>query len=177
MQPESRSRLAVVSITLGLLALVGACSTDPVVPVDRLPAALGVPALSTEGWRTLERPGFSMRVPPGFEDAGVQPIDSDAGLYRKGEASTLQYDYGAYGGRGDVPAGADEVLQDVRTRIGGREATMVAYREGGEWVVGARWEAVASSSLGELGLNVGGRTPLPEVRDQILAAIHSVRFP
>lgn len=165
--------VALVSLCLG----AAACAGDPLVPLDELPAALRVPDLATAGWERVERPGFSFLLPPGFEKLDLQPIDSDAGVFARGETSTIHYDHGAYSAPIQVPAGATEVVRDVRTRIGGREATLIAYREGGEWMVGARWDDLGASTLGELSLLLSGRTPHADVRDEILAAIHSVRFP
>lgn len=167
--------LARTTVALVAALAVAACS-DPLVPPAGLPSALRAPDVSTAGWRLLERPGFSVRLPPGFEDLGLQPIDSDAAVFEKDGVSTLWYDHGIYSGPIRVPDGATEVFRDVRTRIGGRVATLVAFREGGEWLVGARWDGLGGHGPDEVALLVAGRTPLSGVRDEILAAIHSVRF-
>ncbi|HZD03676.1 MAG TPA: hypothetical protein VE173_02125 [Longimicrobiales bacterium] len=145
--------------------------------MDELPPSLRAPALSTSTWTRVQRSGFSFLLPPGFENLGLQPIDSDAAVYVKDEASSLSYDYGAYSGPIHVPAGASDVIRNVRTRIGGREVTLLAFREGGAWVVGARWADLGHDAQGDLALVMTGRTPSEDVRDEILAAIHSVTFP
>jgi len=174
-------RIRTPAASATVLLLVGlafpGCGGDLLGPGDELPDVFRAAGISTDGWRVVERPGFSIRVPPGFEDLGLQPIDSDAAVFRKGEDSTLSYDHGVYSGPIQIPPEATEVRRNVRTRIGGREATLLAYRHAGDWRVAARWDDLGSSSVGELALLVVGVTPSVDVRDRIVAAIHTVRFP
>ena len=80
-----RSTLA---LTLAAVVAVGAgaCSDGPLVAVDELPASLQAPDLSTAGWPSVSRPDFVLPIPPGFEDLGLQPIDSDAAVFRSAAA-------------------------------------------------------------------------------------------
>lgn len=168
--------LALPTLLLACVSAV-ACGDGALVPLDDLPASLQAPLLSTAAWTRVERPGFSFLLPPGFVNRGLQPIDSDAAVYVKGEGSSLSYDFGAYSGRIGVPENATDVIRDVRTRIGGRVVTLLAFREGGAWVVGARWADLGHDPQGDLALSMRGSTPSAEVRDEILAAIYSVEFP
>ena len=133
---------------LGLAVLPAASCSDPLIPVDRLPAALADPALETGGWTHVERPGFSIRMPPGFQDLGLLPIDSDAAAWEDAHGSRLHWDYGPYTAHPSVPEGASEVV-DVQTRIGGREAVLQTYRLGGGWTATARWDGLASDTFGD----------------------------
>lgn len=167
-------RLALLPVLLTTHAL--ACGDGPLTPPDALPDPLRSPAVATGSWARVERPGFSFLLPPGFEDLGLQPIDSDAAVYARGADSRLHYDYGMYSGPLEVPAGATEVVRDVRTRIGGREVTLVSYRHDGLRVVGARWAGLGRMGAAEIALVMLGSTPSADVRSEILAAIHSVEI-
>lgn len=170
-----RSVVPLLVVTPLLLGTV-ACDGDPTGPGDPVPPALRDPGLSTDGWTLVERPEFRFRLPPGFEKLDLRPVDSDAAFYRKAEESTLTHDFGIYGARIAIPDGAEDVHRDVHAEIGERSAVLLAYRRDGEWVLGARWPDLGEALGSSVSLLVTGRTPDVGVRDQILAAIYSMRF-
>lgn len=174
--PRSRTSVPVLFL-LGSLLLSGGCDGGPLVPPDALPPDLRAPAVSTRGWTLVERPGFAFRVPPGFEKLDLQPIDSDAAIYENSEGSSLSYDFGIFGGSPSIPEGGEDVRRNVVTVIGGRRADLLAYRLGDEWFVGARWPDLGRALGSTVSLVITGRASDRDVRDRILASIHSVRFP
>jgi hypothetical protein len=124
----------------------------------------------------MERDLFSYRIPPGFQDLHLQPIDSDAVMFSQG-TSTLHHDYGWYTGpwsleQNSDPAPAEVIEQQVR--IGGREAQVVGYREGAVYVVRASWKL--ERNVQQTWLLIEGRTEDPAVRARLLATIYSVEF-
>src|SRR5688572_23297611 len=115
-------------ILLSLTVLIAACN-GPVSP-ERAEPALRTSVLPDDGWTRVVRSGFgggqgfSFSVPRGFEKLNLQPIDSDAAVYVRGDAS-IHYDFGAYTSAPTVE-GTDGVSQKIR--IGGRSAIVVSYR-------------------------------------------------
>lgn len=130
-------------------------------------------------WSTMERDAFTYRVPPGFEQIAAQPIDSDAVTFVRDEAN-LHHDYGWYTGpwTDKTEIGGAPVREVVRqeVRIGGRAAEVVSFRYGNVWVVRAWWPSVGRWG-GEPGdLLLRGETVGAADRDELLAALYSVRF-
>jgi hypothetical protein len=158
-----------------LLAFSAACGVDLVAP-EHLPEGFRAPALDTSSWERLERSTFSYAIPPGFVDTGGIPIDSDAVSHGRGEDS-LGHDFGLYSG--EWSSSPNEPISDVRevwTVLGGRRAQLVSYRLDGRYVVRAWWEGLSHASYGDLHLVVRGESATLATRDELLAAIHSVRF-
>jgi hypothetical protein len=158
-----------------LLLVSAACGIDLVAPED-LPDGLRAPALDTSSWERLVRDDFSYAVPPGFVAVPGVAIDSDALGHARGEDGLL-HDYGLYSG--EWSPSPNEPISDIRevwTVLGGRLAQLVSYRLDGRYVVRARWEDVASGPSGVQHLVVRGESATLSTRDELLAAIHSVRF-
>ena len=171
-----RSTVHLRSVVLLLLLASLGCGDDPLVPLDDLPPAFHTEAVPGSGWTLVERPDFSFRLPPGFVDAGLQPIDSDAVRYlRSGDGSTLHFDYGPYTGRIRPPEDARGV-REVWTRIGGRRVQLVAWTGELYGVVRAWWPGVGRWAGMEAHLLLGGTFTAASGRDDLLAAIRSVRF-
>jgi hypothetical protein len=125
----------------------------------------------------MERDLFTYRIPPGFQNLNLQPIDSDAVMFAQG-SSTLHHDYGWYTGpwsfeqhSGSLPS---EVVEQ-QVRIGGLTAQVVSYRDGSVYVVRAWWSLERQGQQTYLLLE--GRTEDTAVRARLLAAIYSVEFP
>lgn len=165
-----------VVLVASLLVAAG-CDGGPLVAPEFLPAELRAPELETDGWTRVERPGFAFRLPPGFENLNLQPIDSDAAIYESGAGSRLSFDYGIYNVPISIPEAADRVHRQVATVLGGRPAVLVAFRHDGDWVLGARWSDLGRAGGSPVSLQMVGRTADATVRERILASIHSVRFP
>lgn len=130
-------------------------------------------------WGLLEREAFTYRTPPGFENLNLQPIDSDAAAFARGDA-TLGHDYGWYSGpwTDDGTVGGVPIREKVRreARIGGRTAEVVSFRYGDRWVVHAYWPRVRRRLGQDEDLVVRGETPHPSDRAELLATVYSVRF-
>jgi hypothetical protein len=159
-------------LTAALLAACGAGIVDP----EDADARLRTPVVPDASWGRMERDLFTYRVPPGFENLDLQPIDSDAVTHASG-TSSLHHDYGMYTGPWSLGQNVGVAIADVveqTVRIGGRAAQLVSYRSGGFWTVRAWWEMERHGHQTYLLLE--GRTEDPSVREQLLAAIYSVRF-
>ena len=152
-----------------------ACGIDFIAPED-LSDGFRAPELETSSWQRIVRDAFSYAVPPGFVDTGGIPIDSDAMGHARGEDG-LSHDFGLYSGRWSPSP--NENLSDIAevwTLIGGRRAHLVSYRLDGRYVVRAGWQSVVRAPYGDLHLAVRGEATTLAVRQELLAAIHSVRF-
>lgn len=158
-----------------LFIATAACGVDLVAPED-LPPIFSAPELETSSWQRLVRDTFSYAIPPGFMDTGGTPIDSDAVNHARGEDS-LHHDFGLYSGEWR-PSGNENVsdIEEVWTVLGGRRAQLVSYRLDGRYVVRAWWKSVVRASSGDLHLVLRGESATQSVREELLAAIHSVRF-
>lgn len=151
------------------------CADSLTAPED-LPEMLAAQMDPAPEWEEVERPGFSFLLPPGFEKLPLTPIDSDAASYERNTAF-LMYDHGWYSPRPRAPEGAEDVVR-AQTRIGGRVATLLAYRLGGARVVEAFWAHVGGGG-GQERVDLFMRADAEDEDDlkELVAAIHSVRFP
>lgn len=176
MRPRPRS--IPTGFLLLVLATVGGCSDGPAtVPLDDVPEAFRTATVPGTGWTLVERPGFSFRLPPDFFDAGLQPIDSDAARYVRGDGgAALYFDYGPYTGRTRAPDGATGV-REVWTTIGGRTVQLVAWGDQDGRVVVGWWPDLDRRHGMDDHLRLGGSWTDPSARDDVIAAIRSVRFP
>lgn len=137
-----RLHACIASMTVLLPACAPTHSTLP-------PSTCSPIAVSTEGWRLVDLGPFSMRVPPGFEQADVQPIDSRAGAFRRtSNGAEITYDYGWYSN--ELAPNATVLTEEVRCtdNIGGMSATIVIgewnerSESAGEYVVAGAWRNV-----------------------------------
>jgi len=166
-----RSRYALAGLLLVLAPLLSGCA-GPVLP-ERADAPLYTNVTPGDDWTRVRRSRFSFSVPPGFQKLNLQPIDSDAAVYARADAS-LHYDFGSYTAAPSIE-GADGVRE--RMRIGGRTATVVSYRRSdGPYVVKAWWEDVSRGPTGPHHLLMEAAFRSAQDRPQLLAAIYSVRF-
>jgi hypothetical protein len=157
------------------IALLAACEAGIVDP-EHADSRLRTSVVPDASWGLLERDTFSYRIPPGFQNLNLQPIDSDA-VTHASEGSTLHHDYGMYTGPWSLQQHAGDPLGDVveqSVRIGGRTAQVVSYRSDGVWVLRAWWALERQGQQTYLLLE--GRTPDAAVRAQLLAAVYSVQF-
>lgn len=132
-------------ILLGSAVVLSACApTHSTLPPGTCPA-ITVP---TDGWQLVDTGPFSMEVPPGFEQADVQAIDSRAGAFRNMTSSAqISYDYGWYSN--ELAPDAAVLTEHVRCvdNIGGMPATIVVGQRNDdsgatEYVVAGAWRNV-----------------------------------
>jgi hypothetical protein len=167
-------RLTARSLLLVVTLLAG-CE-EGIVDPEQADSRLRTSVVPDASWGVLERDTFSYRIPPGFQDLGLQPIDSDAVTHALNE-STLHHDYGMYTGPWTLQQHSGEPPEEVveqRVRIGGRTAQVVSYRADGFWGVRAWWALERQGQQTYLLLE--GRTPDLSVRELLLAAVYSVQF-
>lgn len=167
-------RVPILRRSLLFAALLLAACEPGVVGPDEVDAGLRTSVVPDASWGYMERDLFSYRIPPGFQDLHLQPIDSDAVMFASG-SSTLHHDYGWYTGPWSLEqSGAPAELVEQRVNVGGRTAQVVAYRSGSTYVVRAWWALERQGQ--QTSLLLEGQTEEAAVRPQLLAAIYSVRF-
>lgn len=132
------------------------------------------PDLDVSGWELVERPGFSFRIPPGFEKLDLQPIDSDAARFETAVgASSLSYDFGFFS------TDIDEDEADCTARIGGFDARLIVVNTQDRRTVSAFWPELPHEGPGpgdELTLRMDGEAANAEVLARVMAAIASVEI-
>lgn len=132
-------------------------------------------------WRVVDLGPFSMRVPPGFEEADVQAIDSRAGVFRNSQTGAeISYDYGWYSN--DLAPDASRITERIRCQddIGGHSATVVigelvpnAEREK-TLVAAAAWRNVETDGQ-PVHLTIWTTTPDSTELDKLRATLRSVQ--
>lgn len=155
-----------VPVLLASTMLAGCSDTvtdlDPAGPCAR-------PGIATDSWEVVDRSGFNFRLPPGFTDLEVQPIDSDVMVFELGEGDAfLSFDFGIYTG---------ELTDfDCSVDIDGTEARLAIRETDDRMVVTARWRDLGPPLFSEAGpaLLMTGDAQEPGLVDLLLAAIHSV---
>lgn len=172
--PRRRASTNALPGILAVLAGATGCADSLTAPED-LPEVLAAQMDPGPQWEEVERPGFSFLLPPGFEKLPLTPIDSDAASYERGTAF-LMYDHGWYSPRPRAPEGAEDVTR-AETRIGGRVATLLAYRLGGARVVEAFWARVGGGGQQRVDLFMRADAEDTDDLKELVATIHSVRFP
>lgn len=164
-----------VSRFVFLIFLAAGCGVNLVAPED-LPEGMRDPELDTSTWQRLSRDAFSYAIPPGFVDVGAIAIDSDAVSHVRGE-DNLHHDFGLYSAPWSQSPNIEvSDVEEVETTLGGRRAQLVSYRLDGRYVVRAWWGGVVETPSGDLDLVLRGEAATTSVREELLAAIHSIRF-
>jgi hypothetical protein len=133
-------------------------------------------------WRLVDLGPFSMRVPPGFEEADVSAIDSRAGMFRDARTgSRISYDYGWYSD--DLAPDPGRLTERVRCRedIGGRPATVVIgelvppAEQEGRFVAAAAWRNLRADGQ-PVHLTIWSTAPDSTELSRLRAALRSVEF-
>lgn len=159
-------RAVATGVTCAVVAACGGVITG----VDPSGPCLA-PGLDTSSWDVVDRAGFDFRLPPGFVDLQLQPIDSDAQAYELGDGEAfLTYDFGFYT--------ADLTDFVCSVDIGGHPARVSLREEAGTTYVTARWRSVGQSQSGgpDTALLMRGETGRADAVDAMLAAIHTVEI-
>lgn len=165
---------------LATLCAIG-CADDPLEPSDALLARLaaeGCPvpsAVAPADWTQVSGSAFRFRIPDGFRQVFVQPVDSETGLFRA-VAGDLTYDFGPYSAAPDLvdgPGDAD-ILGACETTLRGRTVRLAVYSAGAERIVVGWWPNLGEAFGGPASLSLDGRTESPAVVDALLAALLSV---
>lgn len=157
-----------------MVVMVLATCGNPAGPAGLGEQACAFPDLDVSGWEVVDRPGFSFRIPPGFEKLDLQPIDSDAARYETQDgASSLSYDFGFFS------ADIDEDEADCTARIGGFDARVAVVNTQDRRTVSAFWPELPNEgpALGdELALRMDGEAASAEELARLLAAIGTVEI-
>jgi hypothetical protein len=168
---------------LALLLLLTACAGDSV-GTDQTPTAAGnaeevtVPFIQpemTEGWKEVEapgypsQPGFSLKLPEGWELRELQGIDSYVGEIVGGGAR-LHFDYGAYSWSLNPADDPEHEYNVTYEEIGGIEAKLVWPKDSSEGFTG-----VYFSNLGGPRLSIYGEDLTQEQQGTAFAIFRSIR--
>lgn len=160
------------------VALLACAPSSPATP----DALCGLGTSPVADWAIADPGPFTMRIPPGFEEADVQAVDSRAGIFR--DASTgaeISYDYGWYSN--DLAPDPDRLVERARCEvdIGGRAATVVIgeLRPGTEqqraFIAAATWRNLETDGQ-PVHLTIWSSTPDSTQLDQLRGVLSSVRF-
>lgn len=141
----------------------------------RCPTAAG----DTTGWPTHEEEGFSLKIPPRFAEVDVRSVDSQAGKWKAGEATTIYYDFGSHSNPLDPnKQGVFPDLTVCQKENGPDTPRIVVYRhrDTGGVRVGAHWSELPDGFHGSIELTIIGAAPDENTRSEMLAVIRSVQF-
>jgi hypothetical protein len=165
--------LAAVAVAFWACAPSSSVGPDVACPLGTGPA--------TE-WRLVDLGPFSMQMPPGFEEADVQAIDSRAGIFRSARTGAeISYDYGWYSN--PLPPEPSRLAERTRCLddIGGRRATLVVgelmptAEQQRAFVAAAAWRNVETDRQ-PVHLTIWSTTPDSTELDMLQAVIRSVQF-
>jgi hypothetical protein len=174
-----RASAVVVALVLGLAA----CGPEPTARADvsslltRL-VEEGCPVpdqMAPAEWEEVRGSAFRFRLPEGFTEVFVQPIDSETALFVS-SSGHLTYDFGPYTA-GFVGASVEGrmIIAECETIIGGRTAQLGLFRDFGELRVVAWWPELGDGLVGPEHLSLGGFAKDPETANALLAAALSVQ--
>lgn len=168
-----RALLAAVTVAFAACAPSTSSTPNVVCGLGTSPAA---------DWPRVDLGPFSMRVPPGFEEADVQAIDSRAGVFRNASSgSEISYDYGWYSN--DLAPDPDHLAERIRCddEIGGRPATVVigevvpTAEQERVYVAAATWRNLQTDGQ-PVHLTIWSTTPDSTELDLLRATLRSVEF-
>lgn len=134
--------------------------------------------IDTAAWPVVEERDFSFRLPPGFAEDSVQPIDSHVRRWSNGAGGVLSFDYGWYSSTLAEFRNNDDATECAVT-IGSFGATAATARgfEGdprtdGAWIVGVTWRDVRPG----VHLTMFGIAPDTALASELMAAMRSTVF-
>jgi hypothetical protein len=123
-------------------------------------------AASTEGWEVLDRPHFTLRLPPDARRVSYQEFELD-GL-------SLRVAFSSWEGRTGLGASGPN-SSECFMEIGGHDATIVTW-----WMdalrIQAAWGPIVPGPFGDMGLSVSFRARGTARYEDMVAIIRSVRF-
>lgn len=159
-------------VLLWAVAATGCSNDGEAVGPLSLPDPCAPPDIATDDWSLVERPGFTFRLPPGFRDLNLQPVDSDGKIYELGRGDAfLSFDFGIYGRELDE--------YDCSRDIGGAQARVFVLDAGSMAFVGGFWRELGPPTAlrpYRVSLSMTGQTWDPEVARSLLAAVYSVEL-
>lgn len=163
------------------IVLVAGCSTHGSIDSEPL-SPCTAPTVSTAGWETVQEEEFSFRLPPGFQRADVQGIDSEVGLYRNpATGAEVSFDLGWYSNDLSFDSGVYSEYEACTDVIGGRQATVVTgvlrnpSDSGGRQLAAAAWRDINDSDPA-VHLTVWNTAPDTASLETLLAVIRTVEF-
>ncbi|MEN8376677.1 MAG: hypothetical protein ABFS34_14715 [Gemmatimonadota bacterium] len=174
-----RASAVVVALVLGLAA----CSPEPTARSE-VPSLLtrlaeeGCPVpdqMASPEWEEVRGSAFRFRLPEGFTQVVVQPIDSETALFVS-SSGHITYDFGPYSS-GFVGASVEGrmIIAECETTIGGRTAQLGLFRDFGELRVAAWWPELGDGLIGPDHLSLGGFAKDPATANALLATALSVQ--
>ena len=123
--------------------------------------------MEAQGWES--QPGFSLRLPPGWELNELQGIDSYVGEV-VGDGVRLTFDYGGYSWSLDPADDPDHSYTVTYEEIGGVEAKVLAPKDSSDGFTGVYFQ-----SLGGPSLNLVGQDLTPEQQSTAFVIFRSIR--
>ena len=126
-----------------MVLLAAACRH---VPVEGAAAACRAAPVDVSRWRLEDRGQFSFRIPQRYTKSDVAGIDSEIERWTAGSRS-IAYEFGGFPQLGDVRA--DPGVRDYsecREVIGGREATIAAWRVDRRYHTRAVWRQIPGTA-------------------------------
>jgi hypothetical protein len=162
---------------------IAGCDDTPTMPLEssellRRLALEGCPTptrLAPSSWTSVSGSAFRIRIPDGFRQVAVQPVDSETALFESA-AGVLTYDYGpeSAGIPDEEAPSIVQVVARCETEIDGRAVELGHFRVGQMHVLAAWWPNLGEAFGGPANLTLVGRSASPGVVDDLLATLLSV---
>ena len=145
-------------------------------------------AADTSGWKFYDEDGFTVRLPPHYEQQAARGIDSYVGEWRSGEA-IVRYDLGIYSST--LEGEMDEFSKRIvcHASDSSNAPRIIVYRENGRGMLVAYWPEPTESPIGRIHLSLSGTLSSADsvvttrqmasskrILSELLAIIESVRF-
>lgn len=154
------------SVAVVLLALMAACVPGYLATWVLPDSPCTAVASSTEGWTVLDRPHFTLRLPPDARRISYEEYEL--------KGFSLRVAFNWMEGRTALGASGPHST-DCHMEVGGHEATIVTW-----WrdaiLIQAAWGPIAPSPMGDQGLSVSFRASGLSRYSDMVAIIRSVEF-
>jgi hypothetical protein len=125
-------------------------------------------------WKTVQTAcDFGFSAPADYRERPVQGLDSCLVEFTAGDCE-YRGDYGVFSGAVDSTGADDDVRKDA-TRIDGRDATLVTFHTGGQYVAGVYFPEVQRDTTG-VRLSLVGRCWSEAGQSDAQALFRSIHF-
>ena len=153
----------------------GCASLTPRAPIP----ACATPPTTAESWDLVDEGYFSLRIPPGFNEVPVQPLDSHVRQWEAGSLRIIKFDAGLYSsplrelrdlrGYSECRFSIDGVGTLLVSGWDHYSRILVRDRK---YVVAATWRDISPGAH----LTIIGVTPTASEQATLMAVMRSVRF-